>query len=1455
MATLVLSAAGAALGSSFTGSVLGLSGAVIGRAVGATIGRVIDQKLLGQGSDPVETGKIDRYRLAGVSVGAPVALTHGRMRLGGQVIWSTHFKESSTTTGGGKGSPPQPKTTTYSYSVSFAMALCEGEILSVGRIWADGTLVERTTLNMNVYRGSEDQQPDPRIEAVEGAGQVPAYRGTAYVVIEDLDLSPYGNRLPQFSFEVVRAVPTQAKLPVSAGDGLRGVALIPGTGEYALATTPVSFQRDLGKSSWINMNSPSGETDFTTALEALSDELPSCEAVSLVVCWFGDDLRASQCRIRPKVEQNVEDGTPMPWSVSGLTRGTAEVITGVDGRPVYGGTPADAAVIEAIQALTARGKAVMLYPFLLMEILGENGLPDPWSDSINQPVLPWRGRITGDKALGVSGSTDGTSANRSAVDAFFGTVTAEDFSISGNSVSYSGPDEWSYSRFILHLAALCAAAGGVSAFCIGSELRGLTQMRDDAGFPFVDKLGVLAAEVREILTDTKLGYAADWSEYFGFQPQDGSGDVFYHLDPLWAHEDIDFVGIDNYMPLADWRDGRDHADSSWGSTYNLDYLKSNVEGGEGYDWFYPSDEARDAQIRTPITDGDGGTPWVYRYKDIRSWWSNLHVERRHPADRSILVNGRQPRLWSTAGAATTAIISDGFDRYVAPVQVETGTSVTDGISVVSGETLVSDQSYELRVHLRLGSSDAVRIELEHPQGTTTVTCDGSLATVITDLAVAVQDHQVIEQVEGVITLRLVLRYNNSGALTATIGPNATQTGDNLLIFGADLAAWPTPPTAWVPQSKPIWFTEIGYPAIDKGANQPNVFVDPKSSESAFPHYSNGRRDDVIQLQSLRAVTQYWSDPQNNPVSPLYEGQMIDTAKVFAWAWDARPFPAFPNNLETWSDGSNFATGHWISGRISGQSLDLVVAEICRRAGVTDVDVSQLHGIVRGHSTAEVDTARARLQPLMLAYDFTATERDGKLVFEHLPLLPDAVITDGEAVIDDDNEGFEFTRAAEAETIGRARISHVEADGSFEAVMAEAIFPDETDITTSQSELPLSLTGSEARDIAERWLAVSRLARDTVKFALAPSRRDVRAGSMIEFPDQTLWRVDRVEDFGTRIIEATRVDPSMKSPPDSTEILLPAEVYTPAIPVEPIFMDLPLLTGDEQEFSPHIAVTATPWPGSAAVYTSATEDNFTLNTLVEQASIIGVLETPLLQADPGIWDRGPAVRIRLSGGMLSSVTPEEVLNGANAAAIGADDTGPWEVIQFARAELVAPDVWELSLRLRGQAGTDPFIPVNWPSGTIFVLLDGRPQQIDLAASARGLERNYRVGPARRSIDDVSYVARRLAFDGVGLRPYAPAHLRSAVDGSDVDFSWIRRTRIDGDTWQGTDVPLGEDSEAYLIRVSDAGGIKREVTVPTSNWTYLAADRAVDGTAPQFTVEVAQVSARFGPGPSTRITLNV
>jgi hypothetical protein len=246
---------------------------------------------------------------------------------------------------------------------------------------------------------------------------------------------------------------------------------------------------------------------------------------------------------------------------------------------------------------------------------------------------------------------------------------------------------------------------------------------------------------------------------------------------------------------------------------------------------------------------------------------------------------------------------------------------------------------------------------------------------------------------------------------------------------------------------------------------------------------------------------------------------------------------------------------------------------------------------------------------------------------------------------------------------------------------------------------------------------------------------------------------------------------------------------------------------------------------------------------------------LPRAAPGRWDRGIALRVRVVGGALASVSAEEVLNGANLAAIGDGSPGGWELFQFTDAVLVGPGLYDLAGRLRGQLGTDGTMPAAWPVGSRFVLMNGLPRQIEVPLSARGLARHYRVGPALRSYDDPIYSHHVLAFDGIGLRPYAPCHLRAAraADGT-LALSWIRRTRIDGDTWSSVEVPLGEEREAYLLRVTKDGAVLRAVDLDAPAWTYPAAQRAADGAAGAFGIEVAQVSDRFGPGPFGRIALD-
>lgn len=1297
MATIVLSAAGMAIGGSVGGSVFGLGMATIGRAVGAAVGRVIDQRIMGAGSEAVETGQIDRFRLTGASEGAGISQTFGRMRVAGQVIWATQFLESTTVSGGGKFSGT-PKTTTYSYTVSLAIALCEGEIRRVGRIWADGVEIARDDLNMRVYSGSDDQQPDPKMEAVEGEGQVPSYRGTAYVVLEDLDIGQFGNRVPQFSFEVMRAGQGDDAIHSDLSGLITGVALVPGTGEYSLATTAVTISKGFGVRESANVNTPSGKTDYLVSVEALEEELPNCGSVNMVVSWFGDDLRCGDCQIKPKVEQTTADGTEMAWSVAGVARAVADVVPFESDRPVYGGTPADAAVIEALRDLTSRGQKAVFYPFILMEQTEGNTLPNPWTGEDGQPSLPWRGRITTSLAPTVDGTPDQTATADAEVAAFFGTAAVSDFTIGTTAVTYTGPAEWSYRRFILHYAHLCALAGDVDGFCIGSEMRSLTQIRGANGFPAVQAMIDLAQDVRTILgPDVNIGYAADWSEYHGYQPS-GTADKIFHLDPLWSDDAIDFIGIDNYMPMSDWREGEDHLDAEYGSIYNLDYLAANVEGGEGYDWYYHSPEAAAAQIRTPITDGEG-EPWIWRYKDLRNWW-----------------------------------LRDHHDRV-----------------------------------------DGVRAAL---------------------------------------------------------------------------------PTDWEPGSKPIWFTEVGCAAVDKGTNEPNRFVDLKSSESGLPRDSNGIRDDYIQMQYLRALFTHYADADLNPVSDVTGVRMVDPDRIHVWAWDARPFPAFPGNGELWSDNVNYSRGHWINGRAVSRPLSSVVAEICETSGVTNFDVSALYGVVRGYGVDDVTTARSALQPLMVAYGFDAIERDGVLVFRTRGARLDATVDRDMFVYEKDADGaIELTRAQDIEVAGRVRVGFVESDADYEVRTTEAIFPDDRGQTSSASELPLVLTSAEGQRIAERWLSEARVARDSARFTLPPSLMNVGAGDVVRLPDENgdgLFRIDQVEQTDRQMLEAVRIEPAIYEPQDVTEKTFNLRSFVAPVPVELMLMDLPLMNGDEDPIAPYVAATGVPWPGSVALYSAAQDSDYDVNRLLTSASTIGVTQTALPSACAGLYDHGPAVRVQLVRGSLQAVSQDQVLSGANLAAIGDGTADNWEIFQFSDCELVDENTYELGTRLRGQAGSNGIMPQEWPEGSMFVLLNAVPEQIDLASSARGVTQHYRYGPGTRPISDASYQYRTEAFQGIGLRPYSVAHLTATPNGGATDVTWIRRARVGGDSWDGDEVPLSETFERYRVRVFKDDVEVRQVTVNASEWSYTAVMKTADG-AGETRITVTQLSEIFGEGPAAGLDL--
>ena len=308
------------------------------------------------------------------------------------------------------------------------------------------------------------------------------------------------------------------------------------------------------------------------------------------------------------------------------------------------------------------------------------------------------------------------------------------------------------------------------------------------------------------------------------------GDVFFHLDPLWADDEIDFVGIDLYHPLTDWRDDAGHLDEASGrSPYDRAYLRGEHPRRRGLRLVLCERRPiATAQVRTPITDGAAGKPWVFRFKDIERWWSNAHYDR----------------------------------------------------------------------------PGGVRERQRRPPGCRRASRSGS---------------------------------PSSAARRSTRAPTS-RTSSSIR----------------------------------------------NRRRAALPYFSSGARDDLRSARYLDAFSALLGSEseRNNPISPVYGGPMVDPAHLHLWAWDARPYPAFPDARDVWSDGANWERGHWLNGRLGvGLARGLVARS--------------LHA-ARGLAEAQVDTAaladgprlsdrRARERPRIdraagAVFCFDAVESEGLIRF-------------------------------------------------------------------------------------------------------------------------------------------------------------------------------------------------------------------------------------------------------------------------------------------------------------------------------------------------------------------------------------------------------------------------------------------------------------------------------------------
>ena len=214
MASVILHSVGAAAGNLLAP---GIGGAFFG-VLGQSAGGVIDNQL-GLGGH-VTGPRLDSLNVQDSRYGAGIPIVYGNARIAGNVIWSTDLMqtEHNSTVSGGKGGAfggSSTSETAYTYSVHCAVGIALGPVGGINTIWADSTIIYQAGVwssglidGATIYTGATAQAPDAFMQSLLGSGNVPAYRGLAYIVFENLQLANFGNRLPNLTFEVAPSVTT-----------------------------------------------------------------------------------------------------------------------------------------------------------------------------------------------------------------------------------------------------------------------------------------------------------------------------------------------------------------------------------------------------------------------------------------------------------------------------------------------------------------------------------------------------------------------------------------------------------------------------------------------------------------------------------------------------------------------------------------------------------------------------------------------------------------------------------------------------------------------------------------------------------------------------------------------------------------------------------------------------------------------------------------------------------------------------------------------------------------------------------------------------------------------------------------------------------------------------------------------------------------------------------------------
>lgn len=407
-----------------------------------------------------------------------------------------------------------------------------------------------------------------------------------------------------------------------------------------------------------------------------------------------------------------------------------------------------------------------------------------------------------------------------------------------------------------------------------------------------------------------------------------------------------------------------------------------------------------------------------------------------------------------------------------------------------------------------------------------------------------------------------------------------------------------------------------------------------------------------------------------------------------------------------------------------------------------------------------------------------------------------------------------------------------------------------------AEDPTTMIQLVERYIRRRWYE-----QESYTFSLPRTYIALEPADVITFQLDDLSRVGRVQRMevganGVLSLQVTRDSPSIALLSDSSgagaDGQVPDVIFSPG-PSELVLADIPLVVDADDTTVPFLYFGMSPlttggWPGGDVWSSDENVDvDFApgfASVPSEQRATIGYVEGTMPDGIPEVFDYSTRLTVRLYNGTLNSVSKDDILNNqtVNMMLVGQ------ELVQFQTATLQSNGSYILSGFIRGLRGTE-YACQGHQANEYAMLIDSTIFKRQMGAGELNDTDYYRGVTSGRSVDSVA--TKTLTFTGAANKPYSPAHLTLIRDAGTNDWaiSWVRRSRIAGTNFVGSNIPLGESTESYEVDILDSyGDVVRTITSTSPAVTYTEAQQIADFGSAQASIEVVvyQMSSIVGRG---------